>query len=352
MAAKRATLADVAARAGLSPTAVSLVLNDVPGTRLSAEAVKRVHEAALELNYRPNPAARSLRVGKTRTIGFISDEVTVTRFASAMIRGVLDTAEQADHTVLIAETGNDLRSERTALRSMLDRRTDGVIFGLMGAKEIDVPETPPDTRVVILNGSSTTGVPTILPDEYTAGRAIASLLIDNGHRKIALIGEYREAIDNPRVSTTVGHRFAGLDASLDDAGIKLVARVPAELWEPSEGYAATMRVLDGQELPTAIICLNDRLAFGAYQALQERGLRIPDDVSVVSFDDEEIAAYLRPGLTTARIPYEEMGRQAVELLLAPSKDELHRLVPMPIIERDSVRRLEERGCRLQIGANG
>lgn len=342
MAAKRATLVEVAARAGLSPTAVSLVLNDVPGTRLSAEAVKRVHEAALELNYRPNPAARSLRVRKTRTIGFISDEVTVTRFASAMIRGVLDTAEQADHTVLIAETGNDLGRERTALRSMLDRRTDGVIFGLMGAKEIDVPETPPDTRVVILNGSSTTGAPSILPDEYTAGRAIARLLIDNGHRKIALIGEYREAIDNPRVSTTVGHRFAGLDASLADAGIELVARVAAELWEPSEGYAATMRVLDGPELPTAIICLNDRLAFGAYQALQERGFRIPDDVSVVSFDDEEIAAYLRPGLTTAKIPYEEMGRQAVDLLLTPSNDELHRLVPMPIIERDSVRKLEDR----------
>ncbi|MCU1441907.1 MAG: Transcriptional regulator [Cryobacterium sp.] len=347
MAAKRATLADVAARAGLSPTTASLVLNDVSGTRLSAEAVKRVHQAALELNYRPNPAARSLRVGKTRTIGFISDEVTVTRFASAMIRGVLDTAEQADHTVLIAETGNDLHSERTALRSMLDRRTDGVIFGLMGAKEIDVPETPPDTRVVILNGSSTTGEPTILPDEYTAGRAIASLLIDNGHRKIALIGEYREAIENPRVSTTVGHRFAGLDASLADAGIQLVSRVPVQLWEPSEGYAATMRVLDGPELPTAIICLNDRLAFGAYQALQERGVRIPHDVSVVSFDDEEIAAYLRPGLTTAKIPYEEMGRQAVELLLAPSKDELHRLVPMPIIERCSVRRLKDRRVALE-----
>jgi LacI family transcriptional regulator len=339
MPAQRATLADVAALAGLSRTAVSLVLNDVPGTRLSEDAVKRVREAARQLNYRPDPAARSLRVGKTRTIGFISDEVTVTRFASAMIRGVLDSAENADHTVLIAETGNDLRSERTALSTMLDRRTDGVIFGLMGAKEVDVPETPPDVRVVILHGASTNGQPTILPDEYAAGRGIAQLLIDNGHRKIALIGEYKEAIENPRVSATVGPRFAGLHASLADAGIELVESVVVELWEPSEGYAATLRVVDGPELPTAIICLNDRLAFGAYQALQERGLRIPDDVSVVSFDDEEIAAYLRPGLTTAKIPYEEMGRQAVDLLLS-SSDDAHRLVPMPIIERHSVRKLE------------
>ncbi|HYI32698.1 MAG TPA: LacI family DNA-binding transcriptional regulator [Glaciibacter sp.] len=339
MPPKRATLADVAALAGLSPTTVSLVLNDVPGTRLSPDAVKRVREAAHKLSYRPNPAARSLRAGKTRTIGFISDEVTVTRFASAMIRGVLDSAEQANHTVLIAETGNDLRSERTALNTMLDRRTDGVIFGLMGAKEIDVPETPADVRVVILNGSSTTGESTILPDEYAAGRAIASLLIQNGHRKIALLGAYREAIENPRVSTTVGRRFAGLDDALSEAGIDLVKRVTIELWEPPEGYAATMQLLDEPQLPTAIICLNDRLAFGAYQAIQERGLRIPEDISVVSFDDEEIAAYLRPGLTTAKIPYEEMGRQAVDLLLSSSNDELHRLVAMPIIERQSVRRL-------------
>jgi LacI family transcriptional regulator len=342
MPPKRATLADVAALAGLSPTTVSLVLNGVPGTRLSPDAVKRVQDAAHKLSYRPHPAARSLRVGKTRTLGFISDEVTVTRFASAMIRGVLDTAERADHTVLIAETGNDLRSERTALSTMLDRRTDGVIFGLMGAKEIDVPETPADVRVVILNGSSTTGESTILPDEYAAGRAIAGLLIENGHRKIALLGEYREAMENPRVSTTVGLRFAGLDDALSEAGIELVARVTIKLWEPPEGYAATSRLLDGPELPTAIICLNDRIAFGAYQAIQERGLRIPEDISVVSFDDEEMAAYLRPGLTTAKIPYEEMGRQAVELVLSPSGEETHRLVEMPIIERHSVRRIDGR----------
>lgn len=343
MPPKRATLADVAALAGLSPTAVSLVLNDVPGTRLSPDAIKRVREAAHKLNYRPNPAARSLRVGKTRSIGFISDEVTVTRFASAMIRGVLDSAEQADHTVLIAETGSDLESERTALRSMLDRRTDGVIFGLMGAKEIDVPETPADVRVVILNGSSTTGESTILPDEYAAGRAIAELLINNGHRKIALLGEYPEAIENRRVSATVGLRFAGLDDALAEAGIELLARMTIDLWEPPEGYAATAKLLDGAELPTAIICLNDRIAFGAYQAIQERGLRIPDDLSVVSFDDEEMATYLRPGLTTAKIPYEEMGRQAVDVLLFSSNGQAsHRLVPMPIIERHSVRKLIDR----------
>ena len=103
---KRPTLADVAARAGMSKTAVSLVLNDRPGSRLSADAVARIQAAARELNYRPNAQARSLRLGRTGTVGFISDDVTVTRFASAMIRGLLDVADERDQGVLIAETGH------------------------------------------------------------------------------------------------------------------------------------------------------------------------------------------------------------------------------------------------------
>ena len=137
--AKRATLADVAQLAGLSTTTVSMVLNDRPNTRLSAEAADRVRAAAAKLNYRPNPAARGLRLGKTRTVGFISDEVTITRYASAMIRGLLEVAEERDHTVLITESGRHLDRISSALDLMLDRQADGIVFGLMGAKQIEVP---------------------------------------------------------------------------------------------------------------------------------------------------------------------------------------------------------------------
>lgn len=343
--AKRATLADVAARAGLSKTAVSFVLNDRPDSRLSADAVARVKRAAAELDYRPNPAARSLRMQKTRIIGFVSDDVTVTRFASAMIRGLLDVAGQREHTVLIAETGSDLAKETSAVELMLDHRADGIIFGLMGAKLIDLPERPSGTRTVILNGTTSTGESTILPDEYTAGYEITKLLLDHGHRRVALIGDFPEGIADQRISATIGQRFAGIEAALADAGVELLARVRVDPWEPALGRDATIEVLDGLEgfegaaAPTGLICLNDRLAFGAYQAIQERGMRVPHDISIVSFDDDEIADYLRPGLTTARIPYEEMGRQAVEVLLADGAGPEHRLVPMPIIERESVRRI-------------
>jgi LacI family transcriptional regulator len=339
MKARRATIADVAERAGMSKTAVSLILNNRPA-RLSDAAIEKVRAAAAELNYRPNPAALSVRTGKTRTVGLISDEVTVTRFASAMIRGVLDAAGQRDHTVLMAETGSDLDQEEAALEAMMDRRVDGVVFGLMGAKEVDIPEIPADVPVVMLNGTTPTTAAYVLPDEYAAGQGIARVLLERGHRTgIALIGHYPEAIEDPRVSATVGKRFAGIRDALAEAGVQLAVRITVRLWEPPQGREAAAEVLDRVEGLTAVICANDRLAFGVYQTLQERGVRIPHDVSVVSFDDDEIAAYLRPGLTTAKIPYEEMGKRAVELLLAEDFSPQQILVPMPIIERESVRDL-------------
>src|SRR3712207_305820 len=185
----RVTLAQVAERAGVSKTAVSLVLNDRPGSRLSKELADRVREAAAELNYRPNRAARSLRLGKTEIVGFISDDVTITRYASAMIRGALDVAQQHNHTVLIAETGSEPRRREEAVHAMLDRRPDGLIFGLMGAKRIDVPRATSGLPVVILNGSSSSAShPSVKPAEYAAGSQIADLVIQAGHRRIAIVG--------------------------------------------------------------------------------------------------------------------------------------------------------------------
>jgi LacI family transcriptional regulator len=336
---KRATLADVAARAGLSPTAVSRVLNDRPGARVSPEAMERIHEAARTLNYRPDPAARSLRLGKTSTVAFISDDVTVTRYASAMIRGALDVAEAAGQTVLITETGSRTSQRVDAVRAILDRRPDGIIFGLMGAKVIDLPPLPPEVPVVMLNGLSPHGHASVLPSEYAAGYAMASILVEAGHRRIGLIGHWEELATNPRVSATIGLRYAGIDAGLATRGVTPSLRYECREWEPQNGQAGMRWILDRDPAITGLICLNDRLAFGAYRVLERAGRRIPDDVSLVSFDDDVIASYLEPGLTTAAIPYEEMGRQAMEMLLAPERTTEQRLVDMPIRVRESVRSL-------------
>jgi len=333
--AKRATLADVAQLAGLSTTTVSMVLNDRPNTRLSQDAADRVRSAAAKLNYRPNPAARGLRLGKTRTVGFISDEVTITRYASAMIRGLLEEAEARDHTVLISESGRRADRIASALDLMLDRQADGIVFGLMGAKQIEVPVLP-DLPVVIANATSSPGHPCVLPDEYRAGYEAAKYLLDRGHRRIGFIGR-SEALLDPAISATIGSRYAGLDAAMAEAGLSFAHQVDGRYWEPDFGYAGAREILDQTDV-TAIVSANDRVALGAYQAAQERGLRIPEDLSVISFDDEYLASYLRPKLTTMQIPYLEIGRTALQLLLdgdAPDRT----LVPMPLQERASVRDL-------------
>ncbi|SEB77788.1 transcriptional regulator, LacI family [Paramicrobacterium humi] len=331
---KRPTLADVAERSGLSKTAVSLVLNERPGSRLSDEAAARIRTAAAELGYKPNPAAQSLRLGKTKTIGFISDEVTITRYASGMIRGVLGTAKELDHTVLIAETARHMEDLGTAMDAMRDRNVDGILVGLMGARVIDIPLPDRKTPVVIVNGRTPDEVPSILPDEYEAGRSVARELIGQGHSRIGIIGDLPRIVVDPRKTATIGVRFRGIDDALDAAGITPV-RVDLEDWSPAIGYSAAITMLRSNPDLTAILAGNDNVAFGAYQALTELGRRVPDDISVISFDDDELASYLRPGLTTCRLPYEQMASLGVEMVLG--KTELaHRLVPMPLIRRGSV----------------
>lgn len=336
-AERRPTLADVARLSGMSTTAVSLILNDRPGSRLSKEAAARVRSAAAELDYRPNPAAQSLRLGKTRSIGFISDEVTVTRFASAMIRGVLGVAREHDHTVLITETTGEAGAIDKAMETLLDRRVDGVVVGLMSARLIDVPAAPHDVPVVIVNGSSPDALPSVLPDERTAGRVVATTLLEAGHRRIALLGDIPRLAGNPRQSVSIGPRFAAVRDTLRDAGATAL-EVDLDEWNPDAGYRAAMEFLPAHPEVTAIVAGNDGMAFGIYQALTTLGLRVPDDISVISFDDEELAGFLRPGLTTARLPYEEMARHGMEMLLG-DRELAHDSVPMPLIWRDSVRSL-------------
>jgi LacI family transcriptional regulator len=319
----------------MSKAAVSLILNDRPGSRLSEEAAQRVRAAAAELDYRPNPAAQSLRLGRTRTIGLISDKLTLTRHVSGMISGALEAAERYGHTVLIAETGGDAAGIADAFDGMLDRRVDAVAVGLMSARMVDVPDTDSGIPVVVINGRTPADHPSVLPDERPAGYTMMRRLLDAGHRRIGLVGDLpRATSEDMRVSATIALRFEGIEQALTEAGVT-AERAQVRDWTPEQGFEQTHRLLDEHPALTAFLAGNDSAAFGIYQALNERGLRIPEDVSVVSFDDEELASYLRPGLTTARLPYDTMGALGIDMLLG-DRDLSHELVPMPVIDRESV----------------
>ncbi|MEW1974560.1 MULTISPECIES: LacI family DNA-binding transcriptional regulator [Microbacterium] len=331
---RRVTLADVAEAAGMSKSAVSMILNDRPGTRLSEDAVKRVRAAAEELGYRPDPAAQSLRLGRSKSIGFISDKVTLTRFASPMILGILDEAKARGRTVLIAETRGEPGELEHAVDAMLDRRVDGLLIGLMVARLIDVPSIPRGMPLVVVNGTTALDHPSILPDEWHAGHTVAEHLVAAGHRRIGIVGDLPRVMDDLRESATIPSRFEGMMAAFDAAGVA-PERVEVDAWDPTAGYDGANRILDAHPDLTAVIAANDGVAFGVYQALGERGIRIPADVSVISFDDEELAGFHRPGLTTARLPYEEMGQRGIRMLLGENEP-AHERVAMPLIVRDSV----------------
>jgi LacI family transcriptional regulator len=334
---KRVTLADVARLAGLSPSAASMILTGRPDTRLSAEAHERVHAAASQLGYRPNVAARALRTDKTRSIAFISDYVATTRYASGLIRGALEAAEKANHVMLVLETGGEPAREVQAIEAALDRQVDGIIFAAMRAREVFVPDMPANTSVVMLNGTSSRFRASVLPDEFEGGRSAVTLLHAAGFRdEIALIG-HNEMVERGLFrSETVAGRLAGIRHEMAAHGLSFVAEESCWEWEPHHGYEIVRRLLGQRTKLSALLCLNDRLAFGAYQALSEAGLTVPADVSVVSFDNDEIGSYLRPGLTTIALPHDEMGRQAVSLLLAGGSEGTT-LVAMPVIARGSIR---------------
>jgi LacI family transcriptional regulator len=336
MTTKRVTLADVARLAGLSQTAASMILNGRPDTRLSQDAHDRVNAAAQQLGYRPNVAARGLRTDKTLTIGFISDVVATTRFASGLIKGALHAAEEAGHVVLVLETGGEPAREAEAIAAALDRQVDGIIFATMRARELFIPDLPADTSVVMLNATNARFSTSVLPDEAEGGRMAVQLLVDAGHRSgIALIGQNEEVERDIFRSATVARRVAGIRDAMAEHGLEFIVEESIWLWEPEDGYRTTKALLERRSDVRALLCMNDRIAFGAYQALGEVGLSIPGDVSVVSFDNDELAAYLRPGLTTIGLPHEEMGRRAVELLLSGAEGGVT-LIPMPVVHRNSI----------------
>lgn len=335
MAKKRVTLADVARLAGLSSTAASMILTGKPDTRLSAEAHAKVHAAAASLGYRPNVAARALRTDKSRSIAFISDYVATTRFASGLIRGALGAAEAEKHVMLVLETGGDPSREIEAVEAALDRQVDGLIFAAMRAREVFVPDLTINVPVVMLNGTSARFPTAVLPDEFEGGRTAVRLLAEAGVTEgITLVGHNPDDERGLFRSEPIARRLAGIRHEMEQRGLSFVQQLSCWNWEPAHGYDL-VQVLLRRHRPKALLCLNDRLAFGAYQALGEAGLIVPSDVAVVSFDNDEVASYLRPALTTIGLPHEAMGARAVELLLhGGGGGEV--LVDMPVLVRQSL----------------
>jgi LacI family transcriptional regulator len=327
----RVRLRDVALRAGVAPSTASAVLNGREvEARIAVPTQERVRAAAVELGYRPNLAARNLRSRTSRIVGLVSDAIAAEPYAGEMVRGACASAVTHGRLLVIAETDGSRSVEDDLVRGMADRQVDGLVYGCLATRKVELSAVVRELPVVLLNClADPLPGPAVVPDETAAGREAARALLDAGHRDgIHVIGRrYRDVFAGRQ-------RVRGLQAELAAAGC-----APAELvdcdWTPQDGRSAVGRLLT-RTRPSALICLNDRIALGAYQALQQAGLRIPSDVSVVAFDDSVMAGWLQPGLSSVALPHYEMGRLATDLLIKEDRHPVVHRVGMLLRHRDSI----------------
>ncbi|WP_265523547.1 LacI family DNA-binding transcriptional regulator [Oerskovia flava] len=311
----RPTMWDVAARAGVSQATVSLVLNDVGGGRVAEATKARVLDAVRDLDYRTNAFARTLRSGESGLIGFISDEVASSPFAGKLLKGAQNLAWETGHVILSIDTYHTSELEAAAIDTMLSYRVRGVVYAAMYHRVLDLPAALRDVPTVVVNAQDRDGaVPSVFPDEEPGGYTATRHLLEAGHRRIGMINIQPAESDLP---AGIG-RLAGYRRALADAGVPFDPDlVRAGYGTIEDGLAATRSLMGATEPPTAIFCGNDRTAWGAYRGLDSLGLRVPDDCSIVGFDNQEtLAPSLDPGLTTVELPFEQMARRAVEILLS------------------------------------
>jgi len=335
----RVLIKDVAAHAGVSVTTVSHVLNNVPGKRVSDETRDRVRRAAAELGYTPNGLARSFRLQRSHTLALVSDEIATTPYAGRIILGAQEAASRSGWLLMLVNSGGDPDREAAEIAALKQRRVDGFLYATMYHRDVAVPEALTDVPTVLLDAkTSDSSVSWVVPDEVAGGRTATEELIRHGHRQIGFLNN----VDD--IPATRG-RLRGFRAAVHDAGLELVdAWVRNETSDTEGGLRGARTILGSDPRPTGLFCFNDRMAMGAYHAAAELGLRIPEDLSIVGFDNQDlIAEGLRPTLTTVALPHYEMGAWAVETLIRhleqPKKGvPLQVRLSCPLVSRESVAR--------------
>lgn len=324
---------DVAAAAGVSPATVSRVLNpEATDYPVRSESRERVLEAIARLGYRPNDLARALLHRRTNVVGLVIPDI-FNPYYPALARGVEDVASASGYRVVLCNTDRDIEKTNMYLDTLVKSRVDGVIVAGGGTDTTFDPQlfAAYDTKVVLV-GRHNLPYPSVQVDNVAAAHGATAHVAQLGHRSVAFIA-------GPLTSNTVQDRLTGYWNALVEHGLVLDQRLVTEGdFQEGGGYRAVLSLLDGGLLPTGIVAANDRMAFGAMTALSDRGLRVPEDVSLVGFDDVPLASFLRPALTTVAIPSYEIGRAAMSMLADDSEQvgtDRPRLLPTRLIVRSS-----------------
>lgn len=335
------TIADIAVTAGVSKAAVSYAFNNPD--RLAESTVRRIRETAEQLGYTPNPLARSMSLGRTRTVGVLVpqplEDILVNPYFAVFLGGVAATVGEAGYSILLVPP-----DKGSVERAIGNAAVDGFLtLGLEGFRPTMHVLERRRLPYVMVDSEPMEQVACINVDDEGGAYAAVEVVLRAGHRRIALLG-----IRSPQrgrwkdYTGTLQRRVTGYRRALESYGLKLgvgsVRLVECDVSEAG-GRMATRRLLSQRHPPTAVVAMSDLIAIGAIEEAHERGLRLPDDLSFVGFDDIPQARWVRPGLTTIRQPSHDKGRLAAGLLLdllAGSTPPTHTTLATELVTRGSV----------------
>lgn len=332
-----ASVYDVAKRAGVSPATTSRVLSggDYP---VRAATRERVLQAAAELNFRPNRLAQALVTARSHTFGAIVHDISDPYFGE-IVRGMEDTARLHGYQLFVCSSDRDAERELEYVKALLGYRVDGLVFAGGGIDDenyrAELGRTLAEYRagggVVVVLAPNSYRAPSVLPDNAGGARMVTDHLVALGHRRIAVLS-------GPEHLRTSAVRLEGCRQALDAAGITWdESLVRSGGFTADGGAKATSELIQSGATFTALLALNDLMAFGALIELQARSFRVPEDVSVAGFDDVQSAAFASVPLTTVRVPMQQIGADGAALLLdiVAGQRPRSRVLPVELVTRRS-----------------
>lgn len=333
-----ATMKDIAKLAGVSTSTVSHVINK---TRFVSEEIsERVNNAAKELNYyAPSALARSLKVNRTKTIGMLVTTST-NPFFGEVVKGVERSCYQKGYSLILCNTEGDNERMRESINTLLQKRVDGLILmcSSLEGERIDVFERYPDIPVVVMDwGPMLFTSDKIQDNSLRGGYLAAKYLIDCGHKEVG-------CITGPLIKHQAQMRYEGYKRAMLEAELEFNANWIVESdFECEGGYQAFKKMVERGPLPSSIFVSNDMMAMGVINAANELGIQIPEQLSIIGYDDIHIAKFMSPSLTTIHQPKYRLGQAAVETLICKldeKSDEAQVVQLEPtLVERNSVRLL-------------
>lgn len=335
MAKKRVTSAEVAREAGVSRTTVSFVFNNSP--TIPEETRRKVLDTAARLHYHPDVTGRRLASGRTHTLGFVMhqspERAAADLFLPEVLRGLNAVATDSGYHILFRPV--DPASSDSYANLIYEGYVDAVV---LSGPQLEEPEAvslwEKHLPIVITGRLPDWAIPSVDADNYQGAQLATEHLIGLGHRRIGLI------TNAPRTYLASQERFRGYQDALAAAGLAFNEEVVQEgYYTARSGFRTMNNLLDLAERPTAVFIASDVVAFGALRAIKERGLRIPQDIAIVGFDDVSVTAFVEPHLTTVHLPAYELGwhagRLALQLIRQEEPESLHQLLPTKLVIRAS-----------------